>query len=415
MRRLLIVSPHLPPANAPDAHRVRTYFPYFASHGWKVDVITLEAGQLPFPLEPELVQTVPEEITVHRAPMLSEWISSRLGLRASGLRGWIGIRKTGDFLLKSGYFHCVFFSTTAFPLLALGRRWLDRFGVPFVIDLQDPWVPLKGSEKWLKRGVKHKVMRRMHRYMERRTMEKCGGIVAVSDDYVSDIRERHPTFGEKPAVVIPFGVAEQDLRLAGTSTEYVNSGLFIGVVPDAMLPVVHCLCRAIAQMESRHAPHVRFIGTDYGTARYRVRRVAEKYHVESLVTESPARRGFLECIALMRGARFVVVLGSDEGAYIPSKWFGVLASAEKILCIARSSSSLANLASQNDFVELVTFTDLEDAGLPARIASALRTLNTKRAARRKEASDRFSRVPNEYRVQSQVDSMCTLLNKVARS
>ncbi|NJM63821.1 MAG: hypothetical protein HC849_32625, partial [Oscillatoriales cyanobacterium RU_3_3] len=33
----------------------------------------------------------------------------------------------------------VFFSTTIFPVMLLGKRWWQKFGVPYVLDFQDPW------------------------------------------------------------------------------------------------------------------------------------------------------------------------------------------------------------------------------------------------------------------------------------
>ncbi len=43
MRRVLIVSPHFPPTNAPDHQRVRMSLPYFQENGWEPVVLAVTA------------------------------------------------------------------------------------------------------------------------------------------------------------------------------------------------------------------------------------------------------------------------------------------------------------------------------------------------------------------------------------
>ena len=42
LRRVLFVSPHFPPINAPDAQRIRTMLPYLESLGWEAEVLAVE-------------------------------------------------------------------------------------------------------------------------------------------------------------------------------------------------------------------------------------------------------------------------------------------------------------------------------------------------------------------------------------
>ena len=58
-KRILIVSPHFPPVNAPDMQRVRVSLPYFVEAGWNVTVLTAADPTPTAPLEPELDATVP--------------------------------------------------------------------------------------------------------------------------------------------------------------------------------------------------------------------------------------------------------------------------------------------------------------------------------------------------------------------
>ena len=51
MPRLLIISPHFPPINAPDMQRVRMSLPHFVDAGWEVVVLTVDDREPLAPLE----------------------------------------------------------------------------------------------------------------------------------------------------------------------------------------------------------------------------------------------------------------------------------------------------------------------------------------------------------------------------
>ncbi|NJK93046.1 MAG: glycosyltransferase family 4 protein [Blastochloris sp.] len=87
MKRVLIVSPHWPPVNAPDLQRVRMSLPYYSQHGYEVTVLTVDARDVYATLEPELVATVPVDASVEKVrvdlPRLWKFLSMQsLGLRA---------------------------------------------------------------------------------------------------------------------------------------------------------------------------------------------------------------------------------------------------------------------------------------------------------------------------------------------
>jgi len=72
MKKLLIVSPHFPPINAPDMQRVRLALPYLRAHGWEPTVLaiapdSIEGGRARSVLE----KTYPADIRVVRVPGLS--------------------------------------------------------------------------------------------------------------------------------------------------------------------------------------------------------------------------------------------------------------------------------------------------------------------------------------------------------
>ena len=59
LKKVLIVSPHFPPLNAPDMQRVRMSLPYYPEHGWEPVVLAVAARYQAGVFEPALAQTVP--------------------------------------------------------------------------------------------------------------------------------------------------------------------------------------------------------------------------------------------------------------------------------------------------------------------------------------------------------------------
>ena len=138
MRKLLVVSPHFPPVNTPDMHRVRMSLPYFGDFGWEPRVLTVDPALTERILDPHLLETVPKEVPVHRTKAFNPSWTRKLGVSAIGLRAFPFLYREGARIIREHRPDLVYFSTTAFPVLVLGRLWKRRFGVPFVIDLQDP-------------------------------------------------------------------------------------------------------------------------------------------------------------------------------------------------------------------------------------------------------------------------------------
>ncbi|MDE3084896.1 MAG: hypothetical protein KGJ37_06745, partial [Verrucomicrobiota bacterium] len=139
LRRLLIISPHFPPINAPDAQRARIGLPYFRDFGWEPTVLAVAPQYVAGLREPRLLSALPSDVPIYRCGALPLRFGRTFGLGSLGPRAWFSMRAAGMRLLRREKFDLIFFSTTQFLICTLGTRWKNRFHVPFIIDLQDPW------------------------------------------------------------------------------------------------------------------------------------------------------------------------------------------------------------------------------------------------------------------------------------
>ncbi len=357
-KRVLIVSPHFPPVNAPDMQRVRVALPYFVAAGWEVTVLTVADPTPTAPVEPELEATVPAAVRVVRARCCSRRWTGRLGVNNLALRSLPFLFLAGCRLLGGRRYDAVYFSTTMFITLPLGRLWKMLTGVPYVIDLQDPWVSDYYERPGAPRppgGWKYRFARGLGRVLEGWTLRGAGGLLAVSAAYLDTVRRRYPALRATPAIELPFGSPDPDLtRLRATLAErpalLPAGGVRLacaGALGPGQLAAVAVLFAALAGAR-RAGPRVsvHFFGTSYDPqAQPATLALAAQYGLQDCVFEQPGRLRYFDALQVTLEAEANLLLGSTDLAFTPSKLLAVLAAGRPVLALAPvGSAMLARLA-----------------------------------------------------------------------
>ena len=375
MRRVLIVSPHFPPTNAPDLQRVRMSLPYFHEYGWEPVVLAVDAAAVEAPQDPILAQTVPEDLVVHRVSAMPVKWTRRVGLGNVAYRAWFELKKTGDRILRRAPFDLVYFSTTQFVATSLGRCWRDSLRIPFVIDIQDPWrtdyYERAGSPP-PPGGWKYRFARWQANRLEGEAWKDAAGFISVSPDYLAQLKARYAWFAGKPAAVIPFGAPQRDFDLARTlpnvAPAFVREpGILhlvsVGAVGPIMRTALEYLFAGVHQLRAAHpelAKKLRFhfIGTSYapdGRAEASVLPLAESCGVADLVREETARVGYFVAIRTMLEADAIVIPGSDDPAYNPSKIATCFLADKPTLALTPKGSAMHRMAVELEFATVASW------------------------------------------------------------
>ncbi len=377
-RHVLIVSPNFPPINAPDHQRVRMSLPHLAEFGWRATVLAVAPEHVEGLQDPLLLETVPKSTRVVRTRALSANRSGRLGVGNLALRAFPFLKREGDRLLSTEQFDLVFFSTTAFPVMALGRRWLKRWGVPYVLDFQDPWLSdyFKGRTETPPGGhFKYGLSQKLARLLEPYSVRKASQIITVSPAYRESLRQRYSWLSPDRFTVLPFGAAENDFEIMASldlqqkvfdPEDGKRHWVYVGAGGVAMTFSIRSFFQALGRVRRNGGGRelenlmIHFIGTDYAAgdrARETFRPIAEECGVADLVEEIPNRIPYFDALKCLKDAEALIVPGSDDPGYTASK-ICVYAMANKpMLAIFHEDSSVAEVLRATNAGTLVTFKD----------------------------------------------------------
>lgn len=360
-RRILIVSPHFPPVNTPDMQRARVALPYFVAAGWEVTVLTVDDPTPTAPLEPELEATLPDSVRVVRAHCCSRRWTGLFGVNNVALRSLPFLFLAGCRLLGGRRYDVIYFSTTMFVVLPLGRLWRMVSGVPYVIDLQDPWItdyyerpgspPPPG-------GWKYRIAQGLSHVLEGWSMRGAAGLLAVSGAYLDALRQRYPELQDTPGAELPFGSPDPDLMHLRATLKQRPALLpaggvrlaFAGALGPGQLAAVEVLFAGLAESRRSGARvTMYFFGTSYDpSARPVTLALAAQYGLQDCVHEQPGRLRYFDALQVTLEAEANLLLGSTDLAFTPSKILAVLAAGRPVLALAPNGSAMISRLNELD-------------------------------------------------------------------
>jgi hypothetical protein len=380
-RKVLIVSPHFAPINAPDMQRIRLALPYLRARGWEPVVVAVapdlvEGGVI----EPSLELTYPSDIRIIRVRGISPKVSRLIGVGSLWLRCGSALRAAAEKMLKSEKFDLVFLSTTQFDAFTLGPIWKAKFGVPFVLDYQDPWL----NDYYSRTGTKPPGGRIKFGFSqwsagrrEPRVLREASGVVAVSDSYGPDLARHYPWFDAAGVTVLPFGASNEDFvaaRLHKPDKSLIPFGdgfrhlVYTGRCGPDMTTSLSILFRAFkiylgAKPSEAERIRFHFIGTDYAPkpfGREWVMPVAIEEGVEKFVAEHCYRVPYFDALYYLLGADALLAVGSNDPTYSASKIFPYILAERPMLLIFNHLSPVIAIADRVNCGARFAFRDSAD-------------------------------------------------------
>lgn len=369
MKTVLCISPHFPPANAADMHRLRQSLPYFEGFGWKAVSFVVDPIYIEQERDELLSESLPSNIDIHYVKAFPSKFTRKFGLGNLGFRSWFQYKNAVNTYLEKNKVDLIYFSTTVFTLMSLGSYWKNKYGVPFVVDLQDPWrndyyLSLNRKERpskfWFDYSQK--------KYLEAKTMPEVAGIVSVSDAYVKTMKNRYPCLKNLNCLTLPFSALESDWDIARSLTP-INFGentvnvIYVGRGGSDMTFSVSSLFYAFRKgldKGIREFNNVRFLffGTSYaqnGRGVKSFKPIAEKYGVSEFVEENTDRLPYFKSLKALDCADVLFIPGSNDEKYTASKVFPYILAKKPLFAIFNENSSVVGILKSTKGGDVISF------------------------------------------------------------
>ncbi|MBF0382364.1 MAG: glycosyltransferase, partial [Magnetococcales bacterium] len=358
--KLLIISPHFPPINAPDHQRIRISTPYFHEFGWTPHVLAVIPNEVEGVWDPMLLETLPDALPVRQVGALPIRYTRPLGVGNLGLRAFYQLYKAGCDWIEEEKFDLIYFSTTVFNVMALGPMWKKRYGVPFVLDMQDPWrdnqADVVDREPVRPGGwLKFTITQAIHRFLEPYVMRRTSHIISVSPAYRETLLKQYDFLQHEQMSVIPFGASQKDFEICrsqGISQDFFNPEddcihlAYVGRSSPDMACALRVLFAAV-RAERGRSPQIwdrvrmHFIGTSYGSgdlAERTVEPVAREYDLLDIVSEHPHRIPYFQALKLLLDSDAVLIVSSDDPGYSASKLYPYVLAKKPIIAVMHGDS-----------------------------------------------------------------------------
>ncbi len=369
VRSVLIISPQFAPVNSADSHRVRQMLPYLTENGWSAEIVTVNLTSLEKPIvDKDLINTIPSDTVVHYVNAFDYKWTRKIGLGSLSIRSFYHYYKYLGKLLKVNSYDLIFFSTTAFHLLALGPIMKRKFKIPYVLDIQDPWR----SDFYLdkpknERPPKFLLNYYLDKFLESYSIPKANGIISVSNDYLDTFKLRYNRLTEN-LLTLPFSATIYDYVLdkkelnftkkqGKVSIVYVGRGGFdLGFSISSFFKAIEKI-EADEQFDAKNI-EISFVGTSYapkGEGIKTIEPIAVELGLTSKVKEQTDRVGYFEAISIIQNADILFIPGSTDPAYTASKIFPYILADKPIIACFHENSSVVDILAKCSKANVITF------------------------------------------------------------
>jgi hypothetical protein len=361
MKTVALFAAHFPPSNLAGVHRSRLWAQHLQEFGWRPIIVTTHWRYYEEALDWELCQLLDpglEIIRTRAVPTNPVRVIGDIGIR--GLPWHLSaLRRLFDE-------HCIDFLHITVPSFysgVLGQLLYRRRPVPFGIDYIDPWVHVWPEAE--RRFSKAWVSMNLGEILEPWAVRNAVLVTGVAEGYYAGVLERNPHL-ERRAIIasMPYGNSAKDYEIIAYAPKRPtlfdpNDGAFHIVYAGAMLPkafeVLDRFLAALVQMRIERPEvferlRVHFIGTGKSPndpVGYNILPRAASLDLAGTISEHPQRVPYADVLRYLARASAILILGSTEQHYTPSKVYQSVQAKRPIFALLHESSTAVRVLEES--------------------------------------------------------------------
>jgi glycosyltransferase involved in cell wall biosynthesis len=353
-KRVLVITHIFPPVGGVGTFRVTKYVKYLRRFGWEPVVITAKEtayGQIDHSLEKD----IPPDVHIYRLPV---W--KRRFINDEGIRWIPSVLRKARFIVGRERPAVAYLTGGPFYPLILGPLLNLRFGIPYVVDLRDPWKLARRSSPM--RRIKPRLGGLLTNILEPIVVRNASRVICVTEPMREEYRAEYKNESPSKFVTITNGYDPEDfdhiqpLRFADFTIVYTGK---FGVAAGFRDPSAFFQAMQILQGKGLRAHFVHV-----GVVEPRVVELAENMGIKDLI-EFIGPKPYNETLAYAKGANLLLVIGGGSRWEPTTKVFDYIGCKRPILAIAPPDGAIAEVVKKVQSARLV------DSQNPAEIAAAL--------------------------------------------
>jgi hypothetical protein len=388
MKNVLIIAPEFTPSSYPPALRARFFAQHLREFGWNPIVLTTDPHNYEATFDPENEKLLPHDLEVVRTGALPLKWTRKLGFSDISLRTlWHHWRGLND-ICCNRKIDLILISVPPNFSIALGRLAFARFGIPYILDYNDPIITdhysrLPRSERPPKWGIVRKLYGRLEPFALKR-----------ADSYMTGLFSRYSWLQGKQATAISFGVEPEDFEYVRANPQENSifdprDGCFhishVGSGGPQMRNVVRAFFRGIQELRQRSPElfkkfRMHFVGTTYAAnaeGMYQILPYASEFGLQDIVQEQPRRVPHLQAIQILLDSDALVIVGSEAPHYTASKIFPYILASKPLVAVLHEESHAGKLLQELRAGRALTFGPARPLNsIHGEISAAVRELLT---------------------------------------
>ncbi|MFM1962554.1 MAG: hypothetical protein RLZZ172_1399 [Bacteroidota bacterium] len=368
MKNVLIITSHFPPSNLAGVHRGRLFAKYLPNYGWNPIVLTVDEKYYEEKLDYDLNFLVPAGLQVEKVNAFNNSTPRTIG--DLGLRSFFQLLKRANTLIENSKIDFVYIIIPSFYLSLLGRFLYRKHGIKYGIDYMDPWVhKFPGSDKIFSRHWFSTVLSKL---LEPISLKNVSLLTSVAPKYIEPIFCRNPklTHSGVKILSLPMGWDSDEKiiveRFKNKVTRFTNSKKYTLVYAGAFLPHAIDVITMFFQVIQRNRNlfqdvEFHFIGTGHQRVNgvvTTIKDIAQKMQIfNDIVFEHPDRIPYLNVLNHISYSSGILIVGSSESHYTPSKLFSAFIMNKPVFAILHEQSTALTIVNNTNWGEVCEYSD----------------------------------------------------------
>lgn len=327
-KNILMVATYFPPMGGVGTVRVAKYAKYLKKMNWQPTVVTI-ADKYITNYDETLLKDI-EDVQIIKL----DWKNKKNQRTEKGF--YKQLLKEIDSILEQRDYDRVFITGGPFEPMKIAPYIYQRYHIPYVIDLRDPWKLQKINASTKLRKMKACLKKIWIGFWEREIFENAFAICTVNDTMTNQYQKEYPNLKDK-FYTIPNGYDPEDYS-AIVPKQFQNFSIVyagkFGVSAGFRDPTN--IFKAIKEVNEQgflvHFVHI-------GQEEEKVIKLAKKEKVEQFCTFL-GRKTYQESLEYCKGASILLVIGGNEKSEQTGKIFDYIGCQKPILVLANQDSEI---------------------------------------------------------------------------